>query len=134
MTRSEAREQAFALLFEKSFHPDADLGVLTELSLQNGSMKNNKFTLRLAESAWEHLYTIDETIERLTENWSRGRLSRVALAALRLGVTEILYCDDIPDGATINECVELSRRFGEESDAGFVNGVLRTLVREREKA
>ncbi|MDR3344393.1 MAG: transcription antitermination factor NusB [Oscillospiraceae bacterium] len=132
MTRSKAREQAFALLFEKSFHPDADLGVLTEQSLINGTLEDDPFTLRLAECAWEHLYTVDETIERLTENWSRIRLSRVALAALRLGVAEILYCEDIPAAATINECVELCKRFGEPSDASFVNGVLGALTREAE--
>jgi len=132
MTRSKAREQAFALLFEKSFHTGANLGELIELSLINGTLEDDPFTIRLAECAWSNLYTVDEIIERLTENWSRSRLSRVALAALRLGVTEIKYCDDIPDGATINECVELCKRFGEPSDAGFVNGVLGALVREVE--
>ena len=132
MTRSKAREQAFALLFEKSFHPDADLGVITELSLLNGTLEDDPFTVRLAELAWDNLYAVDEIIERLTENWSRSRLSRVALAALRLGITEIKFCGDIPPGATINECVELCKRFGEPSDASFVNGVLGALVREAE--
>jgi len=132
MTRSRAREQAFALLFEKSFHPDADLGVITELSLINGTLEDDPFTLRLAELAWDKLYEVDEIIERLTQNWSRSRLSRVALAALRLGVTELKYCDDIPGGVSINECVELCKRFGEPSDASFVNGVLGALAREAE--
>ncbi|MDR0884549.1 MAG: transcription antitermination factor NusB [Oscillospiraceae bacterium] len=130
MTRSQSREQAFALLFEKSFHPDADLETLTELSLINGTLQDDPFTFRLAETAWAHLYDIDEVIDRLTQNWSRRRLSRVALSALRLGIAELQYLEDIPTGATINECVELCKLYGGENDASFVNGVLGALARE----
>ncbi|MCL2023223.1 MAG: transcription antitermination factor NusB [Oscillospiraceae bacterium] len=129
MTRSKAREQAFALLFEKSFHPDADLGVLAELSLINGTLEDDPFTLRLAECVWGNLYAVDEIIEELTERWTKARISRVALAALRLGVAEINFCDDIPHSVTINECVKLCKQYGEVADAGFVNGILGALVR-----
>ena len=65
-------------------------------------------------------------------NWSRERLSRVALSILRLAIYEMQYVDDIPVSVSINEAVELAKCYGGDADASFINGVLGGIARRRE--
>lgn len=67
---------------------------------------------------------IDELIEGVVEHWRLSRLSRVDLGILRLGTFELLRCPEIPAAVTINEAIEIARRFGTEESPMFVNGVL----------
>ena len=62
--------------------------------------------------------------------WSKERISRVALAIMRLAVYEMLYVDDIPVSVSINEAVELAKKYGGDEDSSFVNGVLGGISRE----
>ena len=79
----------------------------------------------------ENLPTIDERIENLLIDWSMDRLARVDLAILRVAAYEILYRSDVPDAVAIDEAVELAHAFCEEKSAGFINGLLGNLVREK---
>ena len=67
---------------------------------------------------------IDRTLRRYLDNWSLDRLSRVDRAVLRLGAAELLYCEDIPPNVSINEAVELAKRFGTADSKAFVNGIV----------
>ena len=59
-------------------------------------------------------------------------MARVELSILRLGICEIFYCDDIHESITINECVELAKRYASDKSSSFVNGVLAVVVSARE--
>lgn len=131
MTRREAREQAFVLLFEELFHGGETLDEIIENAAEGRSIEVDPFAYQLAAGATERRAEVDEQIELHSTKWKKNRISRVALAILRLSAYELLYAGDIPDKVSINEAVELAKKFGTEDDGAFVNGVLGGVVRAR---
>ena len=129
MTRKKEREQAFEILYEKSFHPETEIEDILRVNIDNGLIEDNQYVNAIVTKAWDKLFGIDELIERHSIGWKVKRISKVALAALRLAICEILYFDDIPTAVSINEAVELCKKYGTEEDAPFVNGILGTLSR-----
>lgn len=83
-----------------------------------------EFTVRLIKGVLNNLNEIDKAIYQASLNWRIDRMSIVDRNIIRLGVFELSYCDDIPTTVTINEMVELAKRFGDEASSAFVNGVL----------
>ena len=131
MSRRKSREQAFALLFEKSFN-DLPVMDLAEGAQDARELIIEPFALALAQGAEEKLAEIDARIDEFSHKWSRNRISRVALAVLRLAVYEMLYEDDTPVSVAINEAVELAKKYGGDEDSSFVNGVLGGISRQAE--
>ena len=130
MSRRKSREQAFALLFEKSFNDQA-VELLAETAGEARDVEIESFALSLAVGAEGKLADIDARIETHSHKWSRDRISRVALAVLRLAVYEMLYEDTVPVSVAINEAVELAKRYGGDEDSAFVNGVLGGIAKEQ---
>lgn len=133
MTRSQAREQAFLLLFEKSFNPETDIEEIIEIAGEQRLLESDEFVSRLVTETWDRLAEIDDAVERNLKGWRMNRISKVSLAILRLAVCEILYIEEIPPGVSINEAVELSKKYAAEDDAAFVNGVLGSVARMADK-
>ena len=129
MTRRESREQAFALLFEKMFN-DAPVAELAAGAAEARGVPTSGFAMRLAEGTESCLPQIDEKIAACSRKWTKDRISKVALSVMRLAIDEILYEDDIPVSVSINEAVELAKKYGSAEDASFVNGILGTVARE----
>lgn len=129
MSRTKNREQAFALLFEKSFN-DRPVEELAAGAMDARNEQVEPFALELAVGTESHTQEIDACIAAHLHNWSMNRISRVALAVLRLAVYEMLYREDIPVSVSINEAVELAKRYGGQEDASFINGVLGSVARE----
>lgn len=129
MTRSEARESAFILIFEKIFNPEYSLEDMQELADGSDVIKINSFTEQLYTKAAENLESTDEEIKKYLKNWKLERLPKTALAILRLAFTEIIYFDNIPAGVSVNEAVELAKKYSGEKDASFINGVLGNFIR-----
>ena len=129
MSRRKSREQAFALLFEKSFN-DLPVMDLAEGAQDARELIIEPFALALAQGAEEKLADIDAYIDSFSHKWSRSRISRVSLAVLRLAVYEMLYDDDTPVSVAINEAVELAKKYGGDEDSSFVNGVLGGISRQ----
>ncbi len=128
MTRRESREQAFALLFEKLFH-DAPVEELAAGAAEARDVPTSGFAMKLAQGTERNLPAIDETIAAYSRRWSKDRISRVALSIMRLAVYEILYEEDIPVSVSINEAVELAKKYGGDEDAAFINGILGSVSR-----
>lgn len=133
MTRKEAREQAFILIFEKSFREEPMEEIIAD-AFEYGLITPEDYVETVANGVEAQKETIDARIAANLKGWSLNRLSKVALAALRLAVYEMLYMDDIPTGVSINEAVELTKKFATEDDAAYINGVLGTIARESENA
>ena len=129
MTRREAREQAFVLLFEKSFNPQTEIDDLIELAKEFSVYEEDDYTSSVVHKACENMQEIDEHISSHARGWKINRIPKVSLAVIRLALTEILYLDDIPSGVSINEAVELAKKYASPEDASFVNGLLGTVVR-----
>ncbi|MDF1579602.1 MAG: transcription antitermination factor NusB [Desulfuromonadales bacterium] len=126
-------EQALAD-FWRSFRFDNDvLGEAVDSFDEEISGDVRDFAEQLVRGVVEHLEKIDAAIERAASNWTLQRMARVDLALLRLGTYELLYCDDIPVSVSINEAIEIGKRFGTKETPGFVNGILDKISKGRSK-
>ncbi len=130
LTRREEREQAFILLFEKSFNEDVTVSELYEMAVENEIISESEFAKNLALKVTENLETVDSAIEKHSVKWKMNRISKVALAVMRLAICEILFYDDIPVGVSINEAVELCKKYASKDDYSFVNGILSSVAKE----
>ena len=87
------------------------------------------YILRLSALVEEKRAELDAVIEHYARGWELGRISKTALTILRCAICEILYLEDVPAGAAINEAVELDKLYDEPETAAFVNGILGSFVR-----
>ncbi len=129
MTRREAREQAFMVLFEKTFLNDTTIREIIETAEEAELIKINSFADALLVSVENNLETIDKIIEENSRGWTIQRLPKVSLAVLRLAIGEMMYSEDVPTGVAVNEAVELMKKYGTSDDASYVNGVLGTVAK-----
>lgn len=144
MTRTTAREIAIQLgfaaasrgaelsqLIEDFFAPEhyASLQEEDELYKELPDKKQMAYIRRLVQLSTENRSEIDGYIERYSKGWKLERISRTALAVMRCAICEILYMDEIPNAAAINEAVELAKGYDEPDTVAFVNGVLGGFMR-----
>lgn len=129
MKRREAREQAFALIFARSINRDTTREII-EAAGEAEDVPVDDFAAAAAAGVEENEAELDGQIEHYTRGWTVARLSKVSLSVLRLAVYEILYEKDIPVSVSINEAVELAKKYGDAEDAPFVNGILGSLARK----
>ena len=90
------------------------------------------FAEKVATGVQDNEAVIDEKIEQNIHGWKMSRLSRVSLAFLRLAIYEMMYEKDIPLSVSINEVVDLAKKYGGSEDAPFINGVLGSIAKELE--
>ena len=134
MTRRESREQAFVLIFEQIFHPEATVAEMVEMAgLSPDVQFPDAFAVALAEKTAQQRGEIDAMIVKYAKGWRLSRLSKDSLALLRLAVCEILYMDDVPNGVSVNEAVELAKKYATTEDASFINGILGSVIRGLDK-
>ena len=128
MTRRESREQALCFVFEKLFQSEPIPEIISR-AREAREWEPDPFAERLAAGVFDHLGELDEKIEKYSIGWKKDRLSKVVLSILRLAVYEMAYEEDIPASVSINEAVELAKKFGGDGDGAFVNGVLGSITR-----
>ena len=129
MTRREAREQAFMVLFEKTFSNETTIREIIETAEEAELIKINSFADALLVSVANNIEAIDKIIEENSRGWTIQRLPKVSLAVLRLAIGEMMYSEDVPTGVAVNEAVELMKKYGTTDDASYVNGVLGTVAK-----
>ena len=129
MDRRTARKEAFCLAFEYGFDSARPADELLSLAAEARDLEADEYVSELLRLLTERSERIDDAIRPWLKGWKLERISRVARAVLRVAVCEILVMPAIPDSVSINEAVELAKEYGDEQDAGFVNGVLGSLVR-----
>lgn len=122
-TRRESRETAFMLLFEWSFSGDP-LDEILENAITAREAKIDRFARDLAEKVIAHQEELDLLVEQYSQGWRLQRISKTALTALRMSFCELTRFEDIPVGVTINEAVELLKKFGTDEEAAYLNGIL----------
>lgn len=128
MTRSQAREIAFILLFEKTF-TDEPMEDIVSRAGEAMETAPDEFSRSLAIGAAGELESIDERLSACSKNWKLLRVSRVALSAMRVAAYEMLYVGNIPTSVSINEAIELTKKYAGPEDAAYVNGVLGAVAR-----
>jgi len=123
--RRRSRELAIKVLFHLGFSSD-DPAIIFALICSNfGASEDVKpFSEELVLGVCGHLRELDSLIGKASKNWRLERIARVDRSILRLAVYELLYRDDIPPKVSINEAVDLGKKFGTEESGAFINGIL----------
>ncbi len=133
MTRHEARELAFVIVFEKSFQPELSVVEIIESAVELELFPTNKFAEKLAKKVYDNIEVIDKAIAESLIGWSSERISKVTRSILRIAVCELMFSEDVPVGVAINEAVEIAKKFAAPEDASYINGVLGTLAKKIKK-
>lgn len=134
MSRKQAREGAMQLLFQIECNGEFGEDVVGAF-LENFQFEGNeaKFIEEAIHGVLDHKEHIDSLIANNLEGWSLERLAKVDLSTLRLAAYEILYRDDIPVEVSINEAIEITKKYSSDDSYKYVNGVLGGLVRGLDK-
>jgi len=124
MTRKTARENAFILLFELVSKIDETAEEIFDKATNIRSLECDDFVKRVFFGVNENQKIIDECIEKSIVGWKSARLSIVSKALLRLAIYEMMFIEDIPAKVSINEAIELSKKFDDEKAYMLINGAL----------
>ncbi len=124
-TRTKARELALQALFYMDMRQNASPDALV-LFCENfpPSERTRPFFLELVKGIIPVIPDIDTLIERFSENWKIGRMACVDRNIIRIAAYEILFREDIPTKVSINEAIEIGKKFGTEDSGAFINGIL----------
>lgn len=133
MTRKQAREETFILIFERQFNNDP-LDELLELAVEVRDIEPDDYIKQVFFGVYENVEELDKIISDCAVGWSILRISKTALAVLRLALFEIKLMTDIPVSVSINEAVELCKKYATKEDASFVNGILATVSKQNANA
>ncbi len=126
MNRTEEREQVFIIVFEKIFR-DEPIEDLIEFAKEARDFVDNDYINDVTKGVYLKLCEIDKCIADNSKGWSINRISKVGLAAMRVAIYEMLYREDIPVAVSINEAVELIKKYATVDDSAFANGILGTV-------
>lgn len=144
MKRSIARELAMHMVYTMGFASRTAQEVLEEhlneeqfscfaldepLYEEFPDERQERYIRQVVEGVYTHFAELDDYIARYAIGWSFQRIPRVAASIMRVAMYEILYCDDVPNSAAINEAVELSKYYEDEELTKFINGILGSFVR-----
>ncbi|MGE5215668.1 MAG: transcription antitermination factor NusB [Chloroflexota bacterium] len=124
-TRRKGRELALQALYQIEITGDSSVSAV-ELFLRHfeGNAQAKEFARRLVSGVVSQHAEIDRMIETCTEHWKLARLAKVDLVILRLATYELVHCPDIPSSVSLDEAIEIAKRFGSAESANFINGVL----------
>ncbi len=142
MNRRGARELVLHLLFAGEYSGKTGKELLEEINEENFQSLVGEYELyqelppdnqqeyirQVVTGVMEHLYELDDYIERYAQGWNVARISRVSKCILRLSMYEVLYLG-IPVGASVNEALELAKQYDSEEAAGFINGIMGAFVK-----
>ncbi|MBE6620562.1 MAG: transcription antitermination factor NusB [Ruminococcaceae bacterium] len=132
MTRRQAREAVFELLFETEFDTDRTPQEVLALAREDRDLGEDSYVETTYLGAMAHRGVLDVLLSKFSHGWKTDRMSRVSRAVLRLCTYEMLYCKDIPTNVSLNEAVELAKKFDDPKARAFVNGVLNSIKGEIE--
>ena len=130
--RSLAREIAMKMLYAASLGGGETMDEVLEQSEQADTLSDSEKTFleNLVAGVTDRQAELDEVIGRYSQGWALNRLAKVDLTILRMAVYELMCMPEIPVGATINEAVELAKKYAEDKSSGFINGILGSVARE----
>lgn len=123
--RRKAREMAMQALFYMDERRDFSEETFDRFCANFAPKPDVRpYFLRLVHGVLECRIDLDALIERFSENWSLNRMSGVDRNLMRIAVFELVWCRDIPAKVSINEAVDIGKKFGTEESGAFINGIL----------
>ena len=136
MSRRRAREIALQVLYQVDISGDtASLENSIEQWAKEFSLseKSLVFTRELVAGTLRHKETIDQKLMSTAHDWALDRMNTVDRNLMRLALYEMLYCPEIPQRVTLNEAIEIAKRFGGDDSAKFINGILDKFIEDEQK-
>ena len=127
MSRTNARKNAFSLLFQFDFVGKDDVEANKEAFFEENHVVDEdekEYITKNVSGAIENVEEIDKLIEENLKGWTIDRINKVDLAILRLAVYEMNYSKTAPQSVVINEAVELAKKYSSDQGPSFVNGIL----------
>ena len=123
--RRRSRELAIKVLFHLEFSRDDPVVAFDLISNNFGAAEDIKpFSREMVEGVYLHMQELDELLSKASQHWRLERIAKVDRTILRMALYELMYRDDIPPKVTINEAVDLGKRFCSEESGAFINGIL----------
>lgn len=134
MGRKYARESTMKLLYQMEINSDFSENAINIFFENNIFNEGEKAYIKDAiQTIIDNMKTIDSYIKDNIEGWKLNRLARVDLSTLRIAIYEILFRKDIPVEVSINEAIEIAKKYSTEESSKFINGVLGGFVRSRDE-
>ena len=124
MARTGERENLMKMIYQMGVQEDFSAEEYEKFTALQADSQITEYFVNGYRAAASNLKEIDELIDRYSVRWKTARLPKVDLAILRLALAEICYLTDIPVSVTINEAVELAKKYSTEKSSKFINGVL----------
>lgn len=123
--RRRLRELALQVLYQIEITKQSPYKALEE-SKRNfyPDEEEDEFAKRIVLGVAQHQQEIDRLIEGYAEHWRLDRMAIVDRNILRMAIFELLYCEDVPPKVTLNEAIDLGKRYGTEESGSFINGIL----------
>ena len=129
--RTKARKRALDILYAAEMRGQDPVATM-EAAIEDGEGPTNPHTEALVRGVTEHRERIDELLATYSQAWTLDRMPAVDRTALRIGVFELLYDDDVPPAVAVTEAVALVKNLSTDDSPAFVNGVLGAMLRDRE--
>lgn len=134
-SRRKAREAVLqALYWTESAGDPVQQTVHTMCIRTELSSSASEFAKALGKAVWEHKEELDALVTPVLQNWSLDRVSRIDRILLRMALAEMRYFPDIPFKVSIDEAIELAKRYSEAKASKFINGILDTLSKQLQRA
>ncbi len=134
IARRVQREIAVQLLFEMKAQSEERVSFIEEyFSIREMDPKDHGYTVALIETYLQHRERIEEIIRENVHGWRVERVGKIEISIIRIATVEMLYFEDVPAAVSINEAVEITKRFADEIAYRFVNKVLRNIYEAIEK-
>jgi N utilization substance protein B len=130
--RTRARKRALDILYAAELRGENALDALAR-AVDAGEGPSNPYTGFLVGGVVDHQARIDELLTEYSQGWALNRMPAVDRTALRIGVFELMWADDVPDAVAVDEAVSLVRELSTDDSPGFVNGVLGTMLRDKDR-
>ncbi len=131
MKRRKAREYALQLLFQLDIRKEKPSATVLKhfWAEYDADQEVRDFAEEIVKGTYKHVTKINSVIHQCAKNWSLDRMAVVDRNVLRMAVYEILYRIDIPSSVTINEAIEIAKKYGTDGSGAFVNGILDGVAR-----
>ncbi|MEG0132660.1 MAG: transcription antitermination factor NusB [Clostridium sp.] len=133
MNRRKSREIATRLLFEMSINKEDTLEIITNFRENTEEILEDidfEYVIKVLDGVLKNATVIEETISKYLVKWKLERLPKMNVAILKMAAYEILFEEDIPSRVTVNEAIELAKKYGDDNAPSFINGVLNNLMKK----
>lgn len=130
LSRRDARECALKVLYGYEFSKGSDADDFFDFTCAEADMISDDFSKQLFLATVANVEEIDETFEKYLKGWKKSRISKITLSILRMCVCEMKYFDDIPAAVSMNEAVELAKKFDDDDAPKFVNGIVNSVSKD----